>query len=651
MLCRTGLPSAAGPRPGEVTAETGLPLIRAAELSRLVSERAAWLDQEAARQDGLGPVIASALSDQHSPLAIHVRGTHLRRPPGEGLQCLFLWGMWRIVWPLVGTAGRGWSFSTFEPPQGGDVDPATLPDILFRQTQDTPPAAPARPRKEIKCRPFDPSAPHDQGDLGQLAGWLVAEYGKRGGDELGKVIADWCGTEHSFLLRIQKVYTELCARYSPVVISGPASPFVSVSAVRASKHAPDPLAPAESRGSVPFTAGEPAPAGVEQTLPEQAEPAESLPLDAEATVSPHMPSPARDQGGSVSGASTLTEDREIPEQQTVAPQADTEEVPGSDQDWDKSGHQDRSREQDLSGGQEWFEDEAHGQASYAAPSADGGFGGTADRESDPWGSEPEEVLANPKQGVDPDYPASPQPSGDLPSAPAPFQSLQPDASSRPVARDRSYYAHPEGTLVSPGDNALGQVRREGKPPQLALRNQRPQSPADQYQQARDPRRPATSDLLKQLPAAADVRQFVFILEDILSPDSQPDNADRVKARREVSKDEWYRNIRTKFGKILWVDGLARIFQIIVLPDLEDPTVAKKIADWAEHAQPVIIASLLTASRISGDDTWLRMMQILQPNLAYRWTIWQHMEVLWDPSLASQSAADPGRGRFSFRRRS
>ena len=115
----------------------------------------------------------------------------------------------------------------------------------------------ARPRKEIKCRPFDPSAPHDQGDLGQLAGWLVAEYGKRGGDELGKVIADWCGTEHSFLLRIQKVYTELCARYSPVVISGPASPFVSVSAVRASKHAPDPLAPAESRGSVPFTAASP----------------------------------------------------------------------------------------------------------------------------------------------------------------------------------------------------------------------------------------------------------------------------------------------------------------------------------------------------------------------------------------------------------
>ena len=118
----------------------------------------------------------------------------------------------------------------------------------------------------------------------------------------------------------------------------------------------------------------------------------------------------------------------------------------------------------------------------------------------------------------------------------------------------------------------------------------------------------------------------------------------------MSKGEWYKNICEKFGKVLWVNELAMIFQIIVIPDLADATVAKKIADWAEHAQPVIIASLLRASRISGDDTWHSMMQILQPKLAYRWTIIHHMEMLWDPSLASQSAGDPGRGRFSLFRR-
>src|SRR5438034_1328418 len=92
---------------------------------------------------------------------------------------------WSLAsWP----ARRAWSFSTFEPPLGGDVDPATLPDILFRQTQDAPSSAPARPRKEIKSRPFDPSTLDDRSAFAQLAGWLVAEYQERGGDDLKKVI-------------------------------------------------------------------------------------------------------------------------------------------------------------------------------------------------------------------------------------------------------------------------------------------------------------------------------------------------------------------------------------------------------------------------------------------------------------------------------
>ena len=651
VLCRTGLPATAGPRPGRVTAETELPVIGAGELSALVSERVAGLDQEAARQDGLRQVVASALSDQHTPLAIHVRGTHILKPPEDGLQCLLLWGLRRIVWPLVGTAGRGWSFSTFEPPLGGDVDPATLPDILFRQTQDAPPAAPARPRKEIKSRPFDPSTLDDRSTVAQLAGWLVAEYQERGGDELRKVVADWCGTEHSLLPRVQKVHKELHARHSPIAISGPPSPFVPVSTVQAPGHEPDrPLVPAESRGSAPSAADERVLAGPEQAGPQRAGPTEGLPLGAEAAVSPPAPSPARDQDGPVSGTSTPAEDREIPEQQTEASPVGADEVPDGDLDRAWPGQPDRLPRQDQSEEQGWFAGEDQWQAGYTEGPADGWLGDAADHESDPRGSQPEEYPAGPEDATDPGYPAGPRHSGDLPYADAPPRPLQPDVSSWPAAQDRANPAYSERSWVSPRDNALGQVQREGKPPQLAPRIQRPRSPADQNQQGRDLRPATISELLKQLPAAADVEEFDFILRGILSPDSQPDTADRVKARREVSKGEWYKNICEKFGKVLWVNELAMIFQIIVIPDLADATVAKKIADWAEHAQPVIIASLLTASMISGDDTWHSMMQILQPKLAYRWTIGHHMEMLWDPSLASQSAGDPGRGRFSLFRR-
>ena len=591
VLCRTGLPASAGPRPGRVTAETELPVIGADELSALVSERVARLDQEAARQDGLRQVVASALSDQHIPLAIHVRGTHILKPPEDGLQCLLLWGLRRIIWPLVGTAGRGWSFSTFEPPLGGDVDPATLPDILFRQTQDAPPAAPARPRKEIKSRPFDPSTLDDRSTVAQLAGWLVAEYQERGGDELRNVVADWCGTEHSLQPRVQKVHKELHARHSPIAISGPPSPFVPVGSVQAPEHEPDrPLVPAESPESAPSAA------------------------------------------------------------ETEASQAGADEVSDVDLDRAWPGQPDLPPGQDQSGERGWSAGEDQWQAGYTEGPADGWLGDAADHESDPQGSQPEEYRAGPEDATDPGYPAGPRHSGDLPYADAPPRPLQPDVSSWPAAQDRANPAYSERSWVSPRDNALGQVQREGKPPQLAPRIQRPGSPADQNQQGRDLRPAAISELLKQLPSAADVEEFNFILRGILSPDSQPDTADRVKARREVSKGEWYKNICEKFGKVLWVNELAMIFQIIVIPDLADPTVAKKVADWAEHAQPVIIASLLTASKISGDDTWHSMMQILQPKLAYQWTIIHHMDMLWDPSLASQSAGDPGRGRFSLFRR-
>ena len=215
VLCHSGLPLMAGPRPGQVTTETELSVLKAGELSDLVTDRTDGLDEEAARQEGLLRVVAAALSDPDSPLAIYLGNSHILTPPGEGLQYPLLWGLRRSLWPLLSTAGRGWSFSTFEPPLGG-MNPAALPDILFRQAQGTRPTR-AATRREVESRPFDPSTPDDEGFHAQLAASLVAEYRKRGGDELGQLIAELCGAERSPQVRLRKVHDGLRAKRLPSV--------------------------------------------------------------------------------------------------------------------------------------------------------------------------------------------------------------------------------------------------------------------------------------------------------------------------------------------------------------------------------------------------------------------------------------------------
>jgi hypothetical protein len=213
-LCRAGLPLTAGPPPGQVTAGTELSVLKAADLSALVSGQAEGLDQEAARQEGLRQVVAAALSSP-DPLAIYPGDAHILEPPGQGVQCLLLWGLRRILWPLLSTADRGWSFSTFEPPLGRE-DAAALPDIVFRQAAGTRPAGEAT-RREVESHPFDPGPPDDEDLSAQLAAWLVAEYRKRGGDELRQLITTWCGTERSPQARLRKVHDALHASHSLAV--------------------------------------------------------------------------------------------------------------------------------------------------------------------------------------------------------------------------------------------------------------------------------------------------------------------------------------------------------------------------------------------------------------------------------------------------
>jgi hypothetical protein len=244
-LCRAGLPAAAGPRPGQVGPETVLSPISADELTGLVRERAAALDQHAAREKGLQQVVAAALSDPDTPLAIQLRDPYIFATPPDGSQSLLLWGLWRTVWPLLGhgIARRGWSFSTFELPMG-DMDTSTLPDIVFRRAQAAPTVPPASARRENRVRPGDPSASAARGPYAaELAEWLVSEYQETNGDELRQLIAE-CSAGHPLESRLKTVYDVLRARRSPVSMSSPVTPFVSVS-------------PAQEPAPVP-TADEPA---------------------------------------------------------------------------------------------------------------------------------------------------------------------------------------------------------------------------------------------------------------------------------------------------------------------------------------------------------------------------------------------------------
>jgi len=594
VLCRTGLPATVGPQPGQVTTEAGLSVVAADALSALVRGRTAGLDEEAARQEGLPQLVAAALADPHTPLAVQIPDTHILKAPGEGSQGPMLWGLRRIVWPLLGTTGRGWSFSTFEPPLG-DVDPTTLPDILFRQAQGAPPAAPARPRKEIKVRPFDPEALDDRSLYAELAGWLVAEYRERGGDELAQLITEWRGAEQSYQSQLQRVYDELCARRSPVVVSGPPAPFVPVSPAYDPAREPGPKPVLDETAALglvaadefaPVDLGEPAPA--EGRLPEEEVallPQAPLLVGDQAGLAPQAPAPVGDQAGFAPEAPAPVGDQTGPAPH--APALGKEDVPGQQ---------------------------------VPTPAVDLG----------PPATSPARQVAEPQA-----------------------KALQAGTGKIAQAAAHDLAQHNEQDwLTRPdlfGEQHLDSARhgphssRPARPPEPGVSS----GPATRQSSARRPA--AVSDLLKKLPAARDSQEFQFILRDILNPSALPDSSERVKARREVSKHDWYGKIEQS-GHVLSLPPLAGIIRMIIIPDLGNPDVIKKISDWAGDAPPVVIGALLEAAMQDDMDTGQLMMQVLQPILAYRWMIDNDLQSQWDRTLAPQPGSDPGRGRFSFWRK-
>src|SRR6185437_3172729 len=272
-LCHTGLPKWAGPPPGRVATDADLAGVGIDALTGLAREQAARLDAAvAAQQDCLLPIVAPALADSHTPIAVHLADADILKPPGQGLPCLVLWGLWRIVSPVLGTGGRGWSFSTFELPLG-DVDPATMPDILFRQAQYTSRAV-ARPRKELKLRLFESRPADEASEFFELATWLLAEFAENGGHGLRQLIGSWQGADKSVQPRISRIYEELRARRSPATPPGPLQPSMQLLPSREWQRRSEPKSEPMRVEPVIVEPARVEPALVEPTLVEPAQPAE-----------------------------------------------------------------------------------------------------------------------------------------------------------------------------------------------------------------------------------------------------------------------------------------------------------------------------------------------------------------------------------------
>ena len=565
-LCLTGLPDSVGPLPGEVPDGGQLPTVRGDALNAITRDKTPELDQDAVKQAGLQAVVAAALADPATPLAISLRDVVIQKPLRDGVQYPLLWGLRRIAGPLLGPLGRGWSFSTFEPPLG-EMDPTSLPGIVFRQAQDGMQAPPIRWRREVKVRPFaldalDPGLPY--ADQVELAGCLVARYQERGGDGLQRFIVECCGSERSLQVRLNRVLDQLRDTESPVIICPDSVRFVSLS---------DGSAPARQ---------EPEPAEPDLGGPDLGEPKRDVAAADEGS---------RDVAGEPSGPETREPDPDFWETDDEARESDNAVADGAYEDGA-------------------YEDGAWPQAEAAIPQ---------DVAPGLVPSHGETVVSGTRDAAHRGY-QEPRRDGFQSPAGADEQpgSLAPSKEGQPV----SPLTEPERSGQQAGARSMAYpAERRPSPPQVGT----------------------VSRLLKQLELVAnDTGQFDSILQSIFQAGHQADDLnDRAKSWEVISDSDWYNNIYKQCE--IYVEELAEIFGIVVIPDLVGPRAAEVIVTWAYDAPPAMVGGLLLAARKANSETWQAVMQILEPVLALRWAIDSSIQNQWDASRAMRSITELGSG--------
>ena len=685
-LCRFGLPDSAGPKPGEVPDDAKLPTVSADELNAMTREKTLELDQRAVQQDGLQAVLAAALADPGTPLAISIRDVVIQRPLREGVQYPLLWGLHRIAGPLLGAVGRGWSFSTFEPPLG-EMDPASLPGIVFRQAQDRGQTAPTRWRKEIKVRPLatdalNPGLPYS--DQVQLAGWLVTRYRERGGKALRQFITECCGSEGSLQVRLERVYDQLRDTESPVTFSRDSVRFVSLPARPApAKQEPGPAEPDPAEPGREEAAREPGQdvaeessraAADEPPQPEAREPDDETREPDDETREPddetrepddetRKPDRAAADGAQLQEQEQEQEQELQQQEQLQQEQQQQQQLQQQEQEQEQLQQQQQQQqlqqqeqEQEQLQQEQQLQEQEQLQEDMAA--VEEGSRAAADEPPQPEARETDRETQEANREFREARIAAvggAQQAGAWqqaePTAPQEVTFRHATARGETVISGHDGYPEHGRGRAQPSDRVDEQARslaqsREGQVApaldvpdrsgqQVDARNMAHQAP---------PQSVTMSYLLKQLElAGSDSERFISVLHGIFRIGRQSDEQliDRAKSWDVISNNDWLKNINKH--REFRMEDLAGIFYFVVIPVLARADSVELIIKWAYNAPPPMIGGLLIAAKHAGPEMWQETMQILEPVLAFRWTTESSIYDLWDDSRALRPVTELGSG--------
>jgi hypothetical protein len=578
-LCRTGpVPELIGPPPGQVPDDAVLEMVSGAALASLARQMTPELDAGALAQEGrLQAVLAAVLAEPAIPLGINAPDEVMQQPVRDGAQCLLLWGLRRIAGPVLGAAGREWSFSTFEPPLG-DMDPAMLPRIVFRELPAGTQRPPTRTRREVQVRPFassalDPETPY-AARVG-LAGWLIAEYRERGGDQLRDFIIESCGSETTSPKRLERVREALMARQAQMPGSSEATRMMGVLS------RPEAEAPPASHQA-----------------------AEALPATADDSLSALDDHATADE---VRAAEREAAQREAAE-------------------WEATRRELARRELAE---REMAEREAaalSSRANVGVASAGAGDQGSlvASMPAHGAGAEVADVLGYQAQ---PHFPPDPGQA-------APGRQWSAPPGGAYVER------HPGGAPALPDDRRqpLPSGRDGRTAPELPASDRGGHTGrswnwfGSGHEEERHPPTSSLSDLLRKLEIVRhDHEQFDNCLREIgrYNVKSVTLN-DRQNSWDVIRVNDWY----IKLSEIILPVEIGHILQLVLIPALDEPGVPERIAGWAREAPDAMIGGLLQAAKNTGRERHRQVMEILERVLADQRVKQAGFSHVWDSDWAA-----------------
>jgi hypothetical protein len=136
---------------------------------------------------------------------------------------------------------------------------------------------------------------------------------------------------------------------------------------------------------------------------------------------------------------------------------------------------------------------------------------------------------------------------------------------------------------------------------------------------------SVSSLLKQLELLGkDPELFQSLLDGIYQA-SAVTPEEREKSWSAISGG-WYENIGR--NNSFRSGDLARIFTLVVIPDLLSPPRAEAVATWALEAPAPMVEGLLAAAQADGQETWDAAIMILEPTIALRWMVEHYLRDYW-----------------------